>query len=89
MDSTEYGIAAAVGSMPCWELFEEQDVTYRKRVLGSVPRVARLGPLDRRERHFIGVTGFGASVPAAELYRHFGVTPDAVTQAAFDLVKKE
>ena len=37
---TEHGIAAAVVSMPCWELFEEQDAEYRRAVLGSAPRVA-------------------------------------------------
>ena len=51
------GIDAAVVSMPCWELFEEQDAAYRAQVLGL--RAAgrrrsggspRLGPLDRRGR---------------------------------------
>ncbi|TIU82743.1 MAG: hypothetical protein E5W01_18960, partial [Mesorhizobium sp.] len=37
---TEHGIAAAVVSMPCWELFEEQDADYHKAVLGSAPRIA-------------------------------------------------
>ena len=64
------GKQVAVVSMPCWELFEEQSEAYRARCSG--PRRAsaieaaaaiRLGPLDRRERRFIGMPGFGASAP--------------------------
>ncbi|RWA73773.1 transketolase [Mesorhizobium sp.] len=90
---TEHGIAAAVVSMPCWELFEEQDADYRKSVLGSAPRVAveaaaRLG-WDRWIGDigaFVGMTGFGASAPAPDLYRHFDITTEAVAAAALKLI---
>jgi transketolase len=90
---TEHGIAAAVVSMPCWELFEEQDADYCKSVLGSAPRVAveaaaRLG-WDRwigENGAFVGMTGFGASAPAPDLYRHFNITPEAVAEAARRLI---
>lgn len=83
------GIKAAVISMPCWELFEDQDDAYRSAVLGSAPRVAveaaaRLG-WDRwigEKGAFVGMTGFGASAPASKLYEHFGITPQAVADAA-------
>ncbi len=89
----DHGIAAAVVSMPCWELFEEQDADYRKSVLGSAPRVAveaaaRLG-WDRwigENGAFVGMTGFGASAPAPDLYRHFNITPEAVADAARRLI---
>jgi transketolase len=89
----EHGIAAAVVSMPCWELFEEQDTEYRRAILGSAPRVAveaagRLG-WDRwigENGAFIGMAGFGASAPAPDLYRHFNITPEAVAEAARKLV---
>jgi len=88
------GIKAAVVSMPCWELFEAQSEAYRAEVLGAAPRVAveaaaRLG-WDRwigERGAFIGMSGFGASGPAAELYKHFGVTAEAVADAARTLVK--
>jgi transketolase len=88
------GIKAAVVSMPCWELFEAQPEAYRAEVLGAAPRVAveaavRLG-WDRwlgERGAFIGMTGFGASGPAAELYKHFGVTAEAVAEATRTLVK--
>jgi transketolase len=88
------GIKAAVVSMPCWELFEGQDESYRNAVLGSAPRVGVeaasefgwsrwLGPNGA----FIGMHGFGASAPAQDLYKHFGITADAVAAAARGLIE--
>jgi transketolase len=87
------GIKAAVVSMPCWELFEAQPALYRESVLGAAPRVgveaaARFG-WDRwlgERSAFVGMSGFGASAPAADLYSHFGVTAHAVAHAAIALV---
>ena len=85
----ERGIATAVVSMPCWELFEAQDAGYRAGVLGQgtvrigIEAAMRFG-WDRwlgDNGGFIGMTGFGASGPADELYRHFGITVDAVLAA--------
>jgi len=88
----EKNISAAVVSMPCWELFEAQDAAYRNAVLGKAPRIAveaaaRLG-WDRwigDRGAFIGMTSFGASAPAADLYRHFGITTDAIIEEAVQL----
>ncbi len=83
------GIAAAVVSMPCWELFREQPKEYRRAVLGSAPRVAVEAAVrfgwdewlgDRGA--FVGMTGFGASAPAEALYKHFNITAEAVVAAA-------
>jgi transketolase len=87
------GIAAAVVSMPCWELFETQPADYRTRVLGTTPRVAvdagvRLG-WDRwlgERSAFIGMHGFGASAPVEALYPHFGITAEKVAEAARSLL---
>ena len=83
------GIAAAVVSMPCWELFEEQDATYRATVLGPAPRLAIEAGIRQGWEHyigaqgtFIGMTGFGASAPAEQLYKHFGITAAAIIAAA-------
>ncbi len=82
------GIGTRVVSMPCWELFEQQDEAYRKRVLpGGAVRVGveaagRFG-WDRwlcgergraQKADFVGMDGFGASAPAEDLYAHFGIT---------------
>ncbi|MDA0239440.1 MAG: transketolase [Proteobacteria bacterium] len=86
----EEGISTAVVSMPCWELFDAQDDHYRHGVLGSsgirigIEAAVRLG-WDRYlgdNGIFIGMSGFGASAPAGELYRHFGITADAIVSAA-------
>jgi transketolase len=89
------GIKAAVVSMPSWDLFEAQDVAYQNAVLGDAPRIAieaaaRLG-WDRwigGNGSFIGMKSFGASAPAADLYRHFGITTDAIVAEAVRLTSE-
>ncbi len=83
------GIAAAVVSMPCWELFRQQPRDYRRQVLGSAPRIAIEAAVNSgwhewlgEDGVFIGMSGFGASGPFEELYRHFGITADAAVAAA-------
>lgn len=84
------GVGTAVVSMPCWELFELQDVQYRRSVLQpgtvrvGIEAATRFG-WDRylgEEGHFVGMQGFGASGPADTLYQHFGITADAMVKAA-------
>jgi transketolase len=82
------GIGTAVVSMPCWELFEAQDDAYKASVLGDGVRVAVEAAIgfgwDRwigPNGGFVGMTGFGASAPAEELYEEFGITADAVAAA--------
>jgi transketolase len=89
------GIKAAVVSMPCWKLFEEQSEEYRTGVLGTAPRVAiEAGIRQGWERYigekgvFVGMTGFGASAPAEALYKHFGITVENVVNAAKKLAQK-
>ncbi|MBD3786306.1 MAG: transketolase, partial [Sphingomonadales bacterium] len=88
------GIAAAVVSAPSFELFAAQPSDYKKEILGTAPRIGIeaalrmgwdlfLGPEDG----FVGMTGFGASAPAPDLYRHFGITPEAVSDLAQALTR--
>ncbi|MGR3761966.1 transketolase [Roseobacteraceae bacterium NS-SX3] len=83
------GIAAAVVSMPSWELFEAQNQSYRQSVPGSAPRIAveAAGKFGwtryvAHEADVIGLDGFGASAPAAELYAQFGITREAIIARA-------
>ncbi len=95
------GIAARVVSMPCWSLFEEQPLDYRKRVLGpgtvkvAVEAAAREGwdryigseLLDGEGGAFVGMSSFGASGPYKDVYAKFGITADAAVAAAKKLLK--
>jgi transketolase len=83
------GIAVAVVSMPCMELFRGQPAAYQAEVLGEVPRVAVEAAVAqgwhewlRPGDGFVGMSGFGASAPAPKLYEHFRITPAAVAERA-------
>ena len=91
------GIGARVVSMPCWELFDAQSETYRESVLGpgtvkvAIEAAASFG-WDRylgEQGRFIGMKSFGASAPAKDLYKHFGITADAAAEAARSLLKNK
>ena len=92
------GIKVRVVSMPSWELYDAQDQTYRDGVLPpdllarvSVEASAALG----WERYTgltgarIGMHSFGASAPAKDVYRKFGITAEAVAQAARDQIARK
>ncbi|WP_371587937.1 transketolase [Pseudoruegeria sp. SK021] len=96
------GIGTRVVSMPCWELFEAQPETYRRRVLPAGPvRVAveaavrfgwdqwLFGERGRRDKGaFVGMDGFGASAPADVLYKEFGITAENVANKTRALLGK-
>jgi transketolase len=94
---TAAGIAARVVSMPCWELFDEQDAAYRDSVLppGVTARVAvEAGVRQGWERwlgpggKFIGMAGYGASAPGGVLMKEFGFTAENVVATAKAAVGK-
>ncbi|MFZ4126198.1 MAG: transketolase [Rickettsiales bacterium] len=86
----EKGISTRVVSMPCADLFAAQPKRYQEQVLGvDALRIAvEAGIGFGWERWigdngvFIGMQGFGASAPAPELYKQFGITVDAIVKAA-------
>ena len=88
------GIGAVVVSLPSFELFRAQPETYRLEVLGTAPRVAVEAGVEQGWREwlrgsdrFIGMSGFGASAPAQQLYEHFGITTSKIVEAAQALAK--
>jgi transketolase len=88
------GIPTAVVSLPCWEIFSAQDVAYRKSVLGCGVRVGIEAAVRQGwdaylglDGGFVGMTGFGASGPADQLYKLFNITPEAVVAEARRLLK--
>lgn len=88
-------ISARVVSVPCWELFEAQGENYIRSVLGKdLPKIAIEAGIRQgwdqyigRTGTFIGMDSFGASAPAPELFKHFGITTDAIVEAAQAAVK--
>ncbi|BCW90362.1 Transketolase 1 [Alphaproteobacteria bacterium SO-S41] len=84
------GIGTRIVSLPSWELFEGQNAAYRAATIPE--NLVKVGieaasPMgwDRYigpKGAFIGMAGFGASAPYQDLYRHFGITPEAVVAAA-------
>ncbi len=90
------GYPTAVVSMPSWELFDQQSASYQRRTLGQAGvRVAvEAAVVQGWERYlrpgddFVGMKGFGASGAADDLYRHFGITPEAVADRAMGLLRR-
>ena len=85
------GIAARVVSMPSWELFENQDAAYKEKVFPKAIRkrlaVEMASPVGWREYitdkgDMLGMTTFGKSAPAKDLYKTFGFTVDNVIKRA-------
>jgi transketolase len=84
------GIGTAVVSMPCWTLFARQGEAYRTAVLGkNTLRIGIEAGVGFGWEHwlgpdgiFVGMRGFGASAPHAALYKHFGITAEAVVATA-------
>jgi transketolase len=92
----ERGIAARVVSVPCFELFLAAPAAERQRVVGTAP--VRIG-IEAAVRQgwdavigsdglFVGMSGFGASGPYKDLYRHFRITPEDIAEAAFTKLSK-
>ena len=95
------GIGTRVVSMPCMELFSQQDETYKRRILpaGQAIRIGieagvrtgwdewLLGHRARANKSsFVGMKSFGASAPAEVLFNHFGITPDRIASEAISLL---
>jgi transketolase len=89
------GHRVRVVSMPCVQLFETQDAAYRESVLPAsvTSRVAvEAGVPDLWHRHvgptgrIIGMTRFGESAPAKDLFVHFGFTADNVAKVTLELL---
>jgi transketolase len=86
----ERGVAARVVSVPCFELFSALPAAERQKIVGAakvkvaVEAALRQGwdEIIGSDGAFVGMTSFGASAPAKDLYKHFGITPQKVAEAA-------
>lgn len=94
----ELGVHTRVVSLPSWELFAEQENSYRERVLPAavqkrvtIEAAASLGweRFAGTEGTIIGIDHFGASAPGEEVMKRFGFTAERVTAAALRLLGRE
>jgi len=84
------GVAARVVSVPCFELLLQVPEATRRAIIGDaevkvgVEAAIRQGwdAIIGSDGAFVGMNSFGASAPYKDLYKHFGVTPEAVAHAA-------
>ncbi|MCH2266380.1 MAG: transketolase [SAR324 cluster bacterium] len=89
------GVSAAVVSMPCLEKFEEQNQQYRDQVTPpEIPVVVVEAAIEQswgrylgRKGKFVGMSTFGASAPAGDLYKHFGITTENVRKAVKEVLR--
>ena len=90
----EAGIHVRVVSMPCTNLFDRQDQSYRDSVLiKGVRRVAIEAGISDFWRKYVGLEGavvgmetFGESAPASELFKHFGFTVENVVKTVTGVI---
>jgi transketolase len=84
------GIATRVVSVPSLELLLAQPAEKQKAIIGNAPVKIAIEAAVRwgwdavigQDGGFVGMHGFGASAPAKDLYKHFGITAEAVVEAA-------
>ena len=88
------GVAVRVVSMPCTQVFDQQDVQYRNSVL--TPGVVRVA-VEAGVRDFwfkyvgldgavVGIDRYGESAPAGDLFKFFGLTAQAVADAVKKII---
>jgi len=84
------GVSARVVSVPCFELLLEAGDSARRHVIGDAPVKIGVEAAIRQgwdaiigsDGVFVGMNSFGASAPYKELYKKFGITAEAVADAA-------
>ncbi|MGB1933491.1 MAG: transketolase [Candidatus Puniceispirillaceae bacterium] len=84
------GHSTRLVSVPCLDLLLAQDAEYRRDLIGGAKSVVVVeagiemgwASVAGPDFSFIGMNSFGASAPAADLFRHFGITAQAVVDAA-------
>ena len=88
------GIPVRVVSMPSTSVFDRQPPDYRTSVLTALPKVAVEAGVSDYWRKYVGLEGavvgidrYGESAPAADLFKHFGFTPQRVAEVVRSLVK--
>jgi len=90
-------VPARVVSVPCFELLAEAPEAVRRAIIGDAPVKVGVEAAVRQgwdtiigsEGAFVGMTSFGASAPYKDLYKHFGITPEAIADAELSKLGKQ
>jgi transketolase len=93
----EQGVPARVVSVPCVELFLAASEETRQAVIGNAPVRVGVEAAVRQgwdaiigsDGAFVGMSSFGGSAPYKDLYKHFGITPQKVADAALSRLGKK
>ena len=91
------GVASRVVSVPCFELLFAASDAARRAMIGdakvkvAVEAAVRQGwdAIIGSDGLFVGMASFGASAPFKDLYKHFGITPEKVVEAALSRIDKK
>jgi len=86
----DQGVPTRVVSVPCFELFLNQPEETRRQIIGEAKVKVAIEAAIRQgwdeivgsDAAFVGMTGFGASGPAPQVFEHFGITAGGVVQTA-------
>lgn len=87
----EQGYKVRVSSLPCWEVFNQQDKEYQLSVLPNgapifaLEAYGRLG-WDQFAHEFFGLQSWGASGPYLKVYEKFGITPEGFSSRAVKVI---
>lgn len=87
-------IGTRIISIPCWKIFDQQSEEYKSELLdnSSLKIAVEAGIKQGWEKYigrngiFIGMKSFGASAPAKELYKHFGITKENIIQQVLEIL---
>jgi transketolase len=91
------GVFARVVSVPCFDAFLTAPEAVRRTIIGQAPIKVAVEAAVRQgwdviigtDGGFVGMSGFGASAPYKDLYKHFGITPEAVADVALSKMGKK
>ncbi|MDA7606147.1 transketolase [Pelagibacteraceae bacterium] len=89
----EINIDSKVVSMPCQELFNQQNVSYKNEIIDKdVPVItveaSSISSWEKYTKHNMGIETFGESAPFKEVYQHFNLTSAKIVELAKKIIKK-
>ena len=89
---TDHCISVRVVSMPCWEIFDEQTFEYQMSVFpAGIPvmsvEASGVHGWSKYSHVAFGMTGFGLSAPAKDLYNHFGFSPSNLITKSLEVIE--